>query len=83
MADIAGVRNFQSVSRRRSDEAKRVATHVHVRDRLLDLRHVASDTLVARATHFMMRVLLDCWCVRATRRIRTVTIEAQNVGRLP
>jgi len=75
MADIAGVRNFQSVSRRRSDEVKRVAPHVHIGDRLLDLRHVASDALVALATCFVMRVLLDGWGVRAVRRSRAMTIE--------
>ena len=83
MADIAGVRNFQSVSRRRSDEAKRMAPHVHVGYRLFDLRHVASDTFVALTTHFVMRVLVDGWRARAVGRIRAVTIEAQIVGWLP
>ena len=76
MADIAGVRNFQCVSRSRSYEVKRVALHVHVRYRLLDLRHMASDALVSLATYFVMRVLLDCWRVRTVRRVRAVTIEA-------
>jgi len=76
MTDIAGVRNLQSVRRRRSNEVERMAPHVHVGDRLLDLRHVASDALVALATCFVMRVLLYCWRVRAVRRIRAVTIEA-------
>ena len=76
MADIAGVRNFQSVSRRRSDEVKRVAPHIHIRNRLLDLRHVASDALATLATYFVMRVLLNRRRVRTIRRIRAVTIEA-------
>ena len=76
MAYVAGVRNLQSVSRCRSDEVKRVAPHVHVAYRLLDLRHVASDALVALATCFVMRVLLDRWRMRAIRRIRAVAIEA-------
>ena len=76
MADIAGVRNLQSVSRCRSDEVKRVAPHVYVGDRLLDLRHVASDALVALTTCFVVRVLLDRWSSRAIRRICAVTIEA-------
>ena len=76
MADIAGVWNFQSVSRRRSDEVKRVAPHIHISDRLLDLRHVASDALVALATYFVMGVLLDRWRVRAVGRVRAVTIKA-------
>ena len=76
MADIAGIRYLQSVSRRRSHKVKRVAPHVHVGDGLLDLRHVASDALTTLATHFVMGMLLDGWCVRAVRRIWTVTIEA-------
>ena len=55
---------------------KRVAPHVHVGDRLLDLRHVTSDAVAALATYFVMRVLLDRWRVRAVGRIRAVTIEA-------
>ena len=55
---------------------KRVASHVHVGYRLLDLRHVASDALVALATCFVVRVLLDRRRVRPVRRIRAVTIEA-------
>ena len=76
MADIAGVRNLQSLSRCRCDEAERMAPHVHVGDRLLDLRHVASDALAALATYFVMRVLLNRRRVRTIRRIRAVTIEA-------
>jgi hypothetical protein len=44
-----------------STKVKRVAPHVHVGDRLLDLRHVASDTLASLPTYFVMRVLLDRW----------------------
>ena len=76
MANITGVRNLQSVARCRSDEPKRVARHVHVGDCLLDLRHVASDALVALATRFVMGVLLDRRSVRAVRRVRAVTIQA-------
>ena len=72
---IAGIRNLQSVSRCRSDEVKRVAPHVHVGDRLLDLWHVAGDALAALATYFVMRVLLYCGRVRTVRRVRAVTIE--------
>jgi len=76
MTDIARVRNLQSVRHRRSDEVKRVAPHVHVGDGLLDLRHVASNALAALTTRFVMRVFLDCWRVRAIRRIRTMAIQA-------
>ena len=79
MADIAGIRNFQSVRRCRKDEVKRVATHVDVGDCLLHLRHVTSDALVAPAVHFVMGVLFDRWRVRAISRVRAVTIQAQIV----
>ena len=39
---------------------KGMAAHVHVRDRLLDLWHVAGNAIVALTTYFVMRVLLDC-----------------------
>ena len=83
MTDIAGVRNPQSIRRRRSDEVKRVAPHVHVGDGLLDLRHVASDTLAALTTRFVMGMLPNCGRVRAVRRVRAVTIETENVCRFP
>ena len=62
---------------------KCVAPNVHVGDRLFNLRHVASDALVAGGAGFVMRMLLDRWRVRAVGRVRAVTIEAQNIGRLP
>src|ERR1700693_4169051 len=83
MADIAGVRNLQSVRRCRSDEVKRVAPHVDVGNGLLDLGHVASDALVALATRFVMGVFLNGWRVWPIRRIRAMTIQAQNVCRFP
>jgi len=43
----------------RRDEFERVASHVHVRDSLLDLRHVAGNTFAARAARCVMRVRLD------------------------
>ena len=59
MADIAGIRNLHSVSRRRIDEMKSVAPHVHVGDCLLDLRHVASNALAALASRFVMCVFFN------------------------
>ena len=76
MAHITGVRNLQSVRRRRSDEVKGVAPDVHVDDRLLDFRHVASDALAPLASRFVMRVFFDRRGVRAIRRIRAVAIQA-------
>ena len=75
MAGIAGIRNLRSLSHRGIDEVKRVAPHVHVGDRLLDLRHVTGDALVALATYFVVRVLFYCGRVRTVRRVRAVTIE--------
>ena len=46
-------------------------------DGLLDLRHVAGDAVAARAAARVMRVLLDAWRMRAVRRVRTVTGQAQ------
>ena len=76
MAYIAGIRNLHSVSRRRSDEMKSVAPHVHVGDCLLDLRHVGGDALAALASRFVMRVFFDRRGVRAIRRTRAVAIQA-------
>lgn len=76
MANITGVRDLQSVARCRSDESKRVARHVHVGDRLLDLRHVARDAIIALATRVVMGVLLDRRSVGTVRRVRAVTIQA-------
>ena len=76
MAYVTGIRNLQSISRRRSDEMKRMAPHIHIGYRLLDLRHVASDAFAALAACFMMRVFLDRRRARSIWRIRAVTIQA-------
>ena len=76
MAYIAGVRNLQSVSRRRSHKVKRVAPYVHVGDCLLDLRHVAGDALAALASRFVMRVFFYRRGVRAIRRTWAMAIQA-------
>lgn len=76
MADIAGIRNFQRICRRRSDEVKRVAPHIHVGDRLLDFGHVTSDALTTLAPRFVMRVFLNGWRVRTVWRIRAMTVQA-------
>ena len=47
MAYVAGVWNFQAVGPIRKDEMESVARDVHVRDRLLDLWHVAGDAFAA------------------------------------
>lgn len=76
MANIAGIRNFQSVGGCRSDETKGVTAHVHVGYRLLDLRHMAGNALIALAACFVVCVLLYGRRVGAVRRVRAVTIEA-------
>ena len=59
-----------------------MAPDVHIRDCLLDLRHMASHALASLTSRFVMCVLLDCWCIRTVGRAWAVAIEAQNAGRL-
>ena len=75
MANIAGIRNLQGISRRWSDKMKSVAPHVHVGDCLLDLWHVAGDALAALASRLVMGVFFDRRCVRAIGRTRAMAIE--------
>lgn len=83
MADIARIRNFQRIRRFRSDEMKRVGADVDVGDGLLNLRHVARNTFTARSARFVMGVRLRRRRVRTIRRAGPVTIQTQNVRRLP
>src|SRR5271168_4988917 len=49
VAFVAGIRNLQAVGEVRINEMERVASDVHVGDRLRDLGHVAGDALAAGA----------------------------------
>ena len=60
-----------------------MAPDIDVGDRLLDLGHMARDALVPTAARLVMRVLLDGGGVRPVGRVRAMTVEAQDVGRLP
>ena len=83
MADVAGVRDFQTFAHGGTDEAKRVATDIHVGDRLGNLGHVAGNALVAGAIKLMMRVLLNRGRMRPIGRTGAVTVETQSIRRLP
>jgi len=82
MAGGARVRNFQRGRARRGDEFKGVCADIDIRDGLLDLWHVAADTLVSGAACSMMGMRLDGGRVRTVGRVRPMTFEAQNVGGL-
>lgn len=59
MANVAGVGNLVGVGLRRRNEAEGVGVDIHVRNRLLDLWHMAGDALAARAARLVMRVFLN------------------------
>ena len=59
MASIAGVWGFIDVRFLWRNEAEGVRMDIHIRDRLLNPRHVTGDALAAGAIRFMMRVLFD------------------------
>ena len=82
MANVAGIGNLVGVRLRRRNEAEGVGVDIHVRDRLLDLRHVAGDALAARAARLVMRVFGDGGGMRPILRVRPVTREAHLARRL-
>ena len=65
VADIAGIRDLQRVAHGRADKAEGVAADVHIAEGLGDLRHVAGDTVAARAVGLVMRVFRDGGRVRS------------------
>ena len=83
MADVARIRNLQCVALCRCDEAERVGAHVHVRDRLLNLGHVARDALAAGAAGLVVGVRFDRGRVRTVLCIGSVAVETDVLGRLP
>jgi hypothetical protein len=56
MATRTRVRDLVLVGHRRTDELERVAADVDVGDGLFDLRHMAGDTVAARAAGLVVRV---------------------------
>ena len=82
MTNVAGIGNLVGVRLRRRNEAEGVGVDIHVRNRLLDLWHVAGDALAACAARLVMRVFLDGGRMRPILRVRPVTREAHFTGRL-
>ena len=81
MAGVACIRDFECVGLHRCHKMKRMTAHVDVRDGLLDLRHVTSDALTARAISFVVSVCLDRHRVRAVLRVWSVAGAAYIVDR--
>lgn len=68
MAGGAWVRHLVLVGHCWSDELERVSAHERTRHTLaLNLWHVAGNTLTPRASHLVMRVLLQSRRMRAVR----------------
>ena len=83
MAHVAGVRNFQLLGFGRRDEPERVAANHHVSQSLLDRWHVARNALASRTAGFVMRVFLDGLRSRPIWGTGAVTVQTQNICRLP
>ena len=81
MAGGARVRDFIRVRHRWRDEPKSVAADVHIRDGLLDLRHVTGNALVAGGACWVMCMFLDRTCMRAVRGTRPVALQAHDIRR--
>ena len=59
MTLVAGVRDLHRLALRRGDKSKGVGAHVHIRDRLLDLGHMASNALAAGTPGGVMGVSFE------------------------
>ena len=68
MAARAGIPNLVLIRHFRRDEGEGVASDIDVRDRLLDLRHVARYAIIARTVGTMMGVCFNARGVRPVRR---------------
>jgi hypothetical protein len=83
MAHIAGIRNSKHVRLCGRDELECVCANVHISDRLLDLRHVASDALISWAIGLVMCMGFDARSVRTIGCVGAVTVQAYLGRRLP
>src|SRR5580704_15148987 len=83
MTDVARVGDLQTLCLRRGYETESMSANIHAGDGLLDLWHMAVDAFTAGAAGLVMRVLLDRGGARTVGRIRSVAIEAENVGGFP
>src|SRR5579862_4472252 len=54
MAPVARVGNLEGIRRGRRNKFERVTPDVHIGNRLLDFRHVATDAFIARGASLMM-----------------------------
>ena len=79
MARSAWVGNFIFFRHARRDEAKGVGVDFDVRDRSLNLRHVACNALASGAAGFVMSVLFECCGTRSAWGQRTVAIQTDFV----
>src|SRR5438067_2249089 len=82
MASRAWVGDAVRVSFSRRDEAERMGTNVHIGNGLLNLRHMAANTLATRAARLVMRMLLDRSGMRPVLGIGAMTGEAHLAWRL-
>src|SRR5262249_13237401 len=80
MTSKARIRNLVLVRHSRRDELERVAANVNIRNRLLNLRHMAIDALATGASCCMVRVLLDRRAPRPIGRTRIVASQAKLSG---
>ena len=80
VAEVTGIGNLEGLCFARGDKAEGVAADVLIGDRLLDLRHMASDALAAGAAWLMMSVLFEGCGVGSDLRVRTMAIETKRVA---
>ena len=80
MAERAGVRNVERLSRGGGDEAEGMGVHFHASERLFDQRHVA---LAAGAIQLVVCVGGYAVGERVDRRIWPVAAEAKRIALFP
>lgn len=79
MAVGARVRDFEPVRLSRRDEVEGVAAHIHIRNRLLDFRHMTGNAFTPGAACFVVRVLFNGSRVRSILRVRAMARHAHLV----
>lgn len=81
MAGCAWVRNLVLIRHSGADESKGVASHILVRQCLLNLRHVTLYALPTWAARLVVRMLFDRARMRSVRRAWAMAFEAHHVRR--
>jgi hypothetical protein len=79
MTRQVGVGDLVLVSHLRRDEPEREGTHIDIRDRLFDLRHMAGHAFPDGAVGLMMRVSFDGRGMRTVRGRRTMATQTELV----